>query len=118
MEKEKKKPYQKMGKKEQIHGCLCLRNSAKKRMETHTIEEIKMSEDKGENGKYVKQFNEYLDYLRENNVIHGKLYTIVDRLTPSMRLGETLELKLLRLLVMLFASAAIIELIYIINWLI
>ena len=77
-----------------------------------------MQEDKGKNGRYVKQFNDYLDYLRENNVIHGKIYTIVDRLTPSIRLGETLELKLLRLLVMLFASAAIIELIYIVKWLI
>jgi len=87
-------------------------------METDKVKEIKMSEDKGENGKYVKQFNDYLDYLRENNVIHGTIYTIVDRLTPSIRLGETLELKLLRLMVMLFASAAIIELIYIVKWLI
>ena len=72
-----------------------------------------ITEDKGKNGKYIKQFNEYFDYLKENNVVHSTLYMMVDRITPSIRLGETLELKVLRLLVMLFATAAIIEMIYI-----
>jgi len=72
-----------------------------------------ITEDKGKNGKYIKQFTEYFDYLKENNVVHGTLYMMVDRVTPSIRLGETLELKVLRLLVMLFATAAIIEMIYI-----